>query len=277
MPHTRPEEQVINYNTAVLRVNRQLHQEASRVLCIGNTFILSNPHIAKWWTRRIGGNVKLLYSVSMVLTTGITDLEINWEEHWASFFLWLGPRHHLQVFRVNFEAWRELKLTSKHNMCRRSKVHKAHTNELTMNRATRSRIYIADLLSKMRGFKEVKLYMGDFMSRNAGRNLLECMMARVPLRPVEISKPPEILDAEDKMEGVEETGGLVVQSCGQDGGVPPTPLTHANLAELQDAEDKMRGIEETKSVVLVRPIWTEKRRRDWQPQEKSTCGGDLGR
>lgn len=262
MPHTRPEEQVINYNTAVLRVNRQLHQEASRVLYIGNTFVLTNPHIAKWWTKRIGGNVKLLYAVLMVLTTGVTDLEVNWEEHWASFFLWLGPRHHLQVFSVNFEAWRELKLTPNHTMNRQIKMYTVHTSELTMNRAARSRVFIVDLLSKMRGFREVSIYTGDFMSRNAGRNLLECMMAAAPLQPVDVTHPTENPDAEDRMEGVEETGSANLVECTVPPG-PPTPLTHANLAALQEAMDRMEGIERTKHGVLVRPTGTGNRRRDW--------------
>lgn len=261
MPHTRPEEQVINYSTAVLRVNRQLHQEASHVLYIGNTFVLTNPHIAKWWTKRIGGNVKLLYAVAMVLTTGVTDLEVNWEEHWASFFLWLGPRHHLQVFSVNFEAWRELTLTSTHNMNRQTKVYEVHTSELTMHRAARSRVFIVDLLSKMRGFREVSICTGDFMSRTAGRNLLECMMALpVPLQPVDVTHPTDILVAEDEMEGVEETGSANLVECTV-APVVPTPLTHANLAALQEAMDRMEGIERTKRGVC--PTGTGNRRRDW--------------
>lgn len=262
MPHTRPEEQVINYNTAVLRVNRQLHQEASHVLYIGNTFVLTNPHIAKWWTKRIGGNVKLLYAVSMVLTTGVADLEVNWEEHWASFFLWLGPRHHLQVFSVNFEAWRELTLTSTHNMNRQIKVYKVHTSELTMHRAARSRVFIVDLLSKLRGFREVSIYTGDFLSRPAGRNLLECMMAAAPLQPVASAHPTETPVAEDVMEGVEETGSANLAE-GTAAPVVPTPLTHANLAALQEAMDRMEGIERTTHGVLVRPTGTGNRRRDW--------------
>lgn len=94
--------------------------------------------------------------------------------------------------------------------------------------------------------------MGDFMSRNVGWALLECMVAPGPLRPVEIVKLQETLDAEDKTEDVEEGTGAAVHSRYQYGGVRPKPLTRADLADLQD---NMEGVEETEPVVLVRPTW----------------------
>ncbi|MCJ1246335.1 hypothetical protein MMC30_003542 [Trapelia coarctata] len=146
-----------NYDTALLRVNKQLHQEASRVLYIGNTFVLTNPGVAKWWMERIGRNQQLLYAVAIYLITGVAEHEVTWEEHWADFFAWLGPRHHPEVFSVNFENWVELKLMSASNKFGRGK---GHTSEITLASAARKRVYVVDLLSKMRGFKEVNLYLG---------------------------------------------------------------------------------------------------------------------
>lgn len=220
-----------NYDTAVLRVNQQLHQEASCVLYIGNSFVLTHPEVAKWWMERIGGNLPLLYAVAIFLTTGVDGQGVTWEEHWASFFAWLGLRHHPKVFSINFESWVELKLTSASN---RFGLGQGHTSELTLASAALNRVYTVDLLSKMRGFNEVNLYLGDFMSRNAGMDLLIAMMAPFWLKPMTAVKRSAIQYAEDRMKGVIKTGNLAAKS-----------------SRTQDAVDNMKGVERTGNLVVV--------------------------
>ena len=172
-PYPRCKHHDGNYDTAVLRVNKQLCQEASHILYMGNTFVFTKPYGALDWMYQIGGNQQLLYSVTIFLTTGITPDAVTYEQYWAQFFAWLGLCHPPKLFSVNFEDWVELKLNSTSNSSGRRRKH----SEVTLISAARNRVYIVYLLSKMRGFKEVNTYLGDFMSRNAGKDLLIAMMA----------------------------------------------------------------------------------------------------
>ncbi|MCJ1476587.1 hypothetical protein MMC13_005253 [Lambiella insularis] len=153
-------------NVALLTVNKQLHEEASRVLYgPKHQFILRNAQMAEWWLTTIGSNAQKLHSLVIEVDSGISHLCVTRERVWYRFFCQLAKEApQLICLAVNFKAW-----TNDFNADNWGMSESARDDGL------RWRNEVVNLLYKFRGLKAVEILPGEFMSHEEGQKLAQSL------------------------------------------------------------------------------------------------------
>ena len=145
-----------NVDTAVLRVNKQIHLEGVRALYGGNAFILNNAEIALWWLQRIGANVARIRTAHILLEAGEIEnnpFRVRKETVWLNLVAWLRPRQKLDTLSVSFRFW----------------------TDDTDARIAALRDHVLALLFRYRDLKQVTIHGFEYMSDDYADELEEVM------------------------------------------------------------------------------------------------------
>ena len=166
-----------NFDASVLLVNKQLSEEATRILYGGNGFEFTSPEVASWWFKRIGRNFKDLKCVKLTLSTGFNGFGVSQERMWHNVILWMRLKHRFEELHISFKYWSD----GYSNTYNRLDV-----SEMQRELATKERENIWSTLGKYRDIDRVTIDPGFFTSRIDADSLAWRMK-----RKTEVILPPK--------------------------------------------------------------------------------------
>ena len=158
-----------NKDVSILRVNKQLYEEASKVLYgRKHQFVLRDAKVVQWFTRQLGDRMKLIRTLVIELDAGLSHLCVSREKLWLNFFRYLVKDHQLERLAISFIGWTD-----------ELSVKKYGDDEWTRDCAIQARNDTIECLHTIRGLIEAQIAPCGYMSDEAAAELSGCMVAEV--------------------------------------------------------------------------------------------------